>query len=201
MSDTIDTPRLGERFAEALAYAARLHATQTRKAKDTPYIAHLLGVASLAIDGGADEDEAIAAVLHDAVEDQGGEPTRAEIERRFGARAAALVIALSDSVVDTRDGSKKEPWQERKDRYVEHLRSADRSVRLLAACDKLHNLRELVEDHRRLGDEVWDHFSAGPHKQLWFYRTVVGILTDGEKGPVFDRLRVALADFEALVDE
>lgn len=126
MSDTTDTPRLGDRFAESLSYAARLHATQTRKAKDTPYIAHLLGVASLAIDGGADEDEAIAAVLHDAVEDQGGEATRAEIESRFGARVAALVVALSDSLVDTSDGSKKEPWQVRKDRYIEHLRGADR---------------------------------------------------------------------------
>lgn len=200
MSDRTDNPRLGDRFAEALSYAARLHATQTRKAKDTPYIAHLLGVASLAIDGGADEDEAIAAVLHDAVEDQGGEPTRAEIERRFGARVAELVVALSDSLVDTSDGSKKEPWQVRKDRYIEHLRHADRSVRLLAACDKLHNLRELVEDHRRLGDDVWSHFSAGPEKQLWFYRTVVGVLTEGSSGPVFDRLRAALAEFEELVE-
>lgn len=199
MSDTTDDPRLGDRFADALAYAARLHARQTRKAKETPYIAHLLGVASFAIDGGADEDEAIAAVLHDAVEDQGGEATRADIERRFGVRVADLVVALSDSLVDTSDGAKKEPWQVRKDRYIEHLRTADRSVRLLAACDKLHNLRELVEDHRRLGDDVWTHFSAGPEKQLWFYRTVVGILTEGEAGPVFTRLRAALVEFEELV--
>lgn len=192
-----DAPRIGERFAEALSYAARLHVGQTRKAKETPYIAHLLGVASLALDGGADEDEAIAALLHDAVEDQGGEATRAEIERRFGERVASLVMALSDSTVDTRQGAKKDPWQVRKDRYIDHLRSADRSVRLLAACDKLHNLRELVEDHRRLGDAVWDHFSAGPDKQLWFYRAVVEVLTEGESGPVFLRLRAALADLEA----
>ena len=201
MSDAPEMPRLGDRFAEALAYAARLHARQTRKAKDTPYIAHLLGVASLAIDGGADEDEAIAAVLHDAVEDQGGERTRAEIERRFGERVAFLVVSLSDSLTDTSDGSKKEPWQVRKDRYIAHLEGADRSVRLLAACDKLHNLRELVEDHRRLGDDVWTHFSAGPEKQLWFYRKVVGVLTRDGRGPVFDRLRAALADFERLVEE
>ena len=154
MSDGTDAPRLGERFAEALAYAARLHMRQTRKAKDTPYIAHLLGVASLAIDSGADEDEAIAAVLHDAVEDQGGEPTRLEIERRFGERVASLVVALSDSLVDTSDGSKKEPWQVRKDRYIEHLKTADRSVRLLAACDKLHNLRELVEEVDTAGHQL-----------------------------------------------
>ncbi|MDG2305940.1 MAG: HD domain-containing protein [Candidatus Binatia bacterium] len=200
MSDTTDNPRLGEPFAEALAYAARLHIRQTRKAKETPYIAHLLGVASLALDAGADEDEAIAAVLHDAVEDQGGEPTRVEIEKRFGAHVASLVVALSDSLVDTSDGANKEPWQVRKDRYIEHLRTAEPSVRLLAACDKLHNLRELVEDHRRLGDEVWEHFSAGPEKQLWFYRTVVGILADGKEGPLFGRLRAALADFESLVE-
>ena len=193
MSDAV---RLGERFAEALAYAARLHATQTRKAKETPYIAHLLGVTSLAIDAGADEDEAIAAVLHDAVEDQGGEPTRAEIERRFGPRVASLVISLSDTVVDTTRGEKKEPWQVRKDRYIAHLRDGDASVRLLAACDKLHNLSELLEDHRRLGDEVWEHFSAPPDKQLWFYRTVIGVLTEGEDTVLAARLRAALAQLE-----
>lgn len=197
MSDATDDPRLGDRFADALAYAARLHARQTRKAKDTPYVAHLLGVASLAIDSGADEDESIAAVLHDAVEDQGGEPIRVEIERRFGSRVAELVVALSDSLVDTRQGAEKEPWRVRKDRYVEHLRNADPSVRLLAACDKLHNLRELVEDHRRMGDEVWEHFSAGPDQQLWFYRTVVEVLTDGAEGPVFTRLEAALAELES----
>jgi GTP pyrophosphokinase len=194
-----DAPPLGDRFADALAWAARLHARQTRKAKDTPYIAHLLGVTSLAIEGGADEDEAIAAVLHDAVEDQGGEETRAEVERRFGARVAGLVMALSDSVVDTREGGEKEPWRVRKDHYIDHLRSADRSVRLIAACDKLHNLRELVEDHRRLGDEIWSRFSAGPEDQLWFYRSVVDVLTEGEDGPLFERLREALAEFEATL--
>jgi len=194
------TPRLGERFADALAYAARLHATQTRKAKETPYVAHLLGVTSLAIEGGADEDEAIAALLHDAVEDQGGEPTRREIEKRFGTRVAGLVVALSDSLVDTSAGGKKEPWQVRKERYIAHLRTADRSVRLLAACDKLHNLLEIVEDYRRLGDRMWEHFSAGADDQLWFYRTVVGVLTEGEDGPVFGRLRAALAEFEAQLD-
>lgn len=188
--------RLGDRFAEALAYAARLHATQTRKAKETPYVAHLLGVTSLAIDAGADEDEAIAAVLHDAVEDQGGEATRAEIERRFGARVASLVVSLSDSLVDTRTGEKREPWQMRKDRYIAHLREADHSVRLVAACDKLHNLRELLEDHRRLGDEVWSHFSAGPEKQLWFYRSVVGVLTEGQSTFLAERLREALSELE-----
>jgi len=196
MDQRTGTARLGDRFAEALAFAARVHARQTRKGKDTPYVAHLLGVASLAIENDADEDEAIAALLHDAVEDQGGEPMRAEIERRFGPRVAGLVIALSDSLVDTGGGEEKEPWKLRKDRYLDHLRAAGPSVRLLAACDKLHNLRELTRDHRRLGDAVWEHFSAGPDEQRWFYAAVVTVLTDGAAGPVFDDLREALAEFE-----
>ncbi len=201
MTDTVEIPRMGERFAEALAYATRLHARQTRKAKETPYIAHLLGVASFAIEGGADEDEAIAALLHDAVEDQGGEPTRVEIERRFGARVSALVVALSDSQVDTTSGEQKEPWRLRKERYIAHLREADASVRLLAACDKLHNLREVVEDYRLLGDALWERFSAGPRDQLWFYREVVEVLAGNARGVIFDRLRGALLEFERALGE
>ena len=191
----------GVRFGAALDYAARLHHQQTRKGKPTPYIAHLLTVAGFAIESGADEDEAIAALLHDAVEDQGGEETRVEIERRFGSRVSSLVMALSDSVVDTREGEEKEPWRVRKERYVAHLAQADASVQLLAACDKLHNLRDLVEDYRLLGNSVWDRFNAGLQDQLWFYRSVVDCLTHGQEGIVFRRLRAALADFEAAVDE
>ncbi|MBM4266259.1 MAG: bifunctional (p)ppGpp synthetase/guanosine-3',5'-bis(diphosphate) 3'-pyrophosphohydrolase [Deltaproteobacteria bacterium] len=190
-------PRLGDRFYEALGYAARLHASQTRKQKDVPYVGHLLAVTALVIENGADEDEAIAALVHDAIEDQGGEETRVEIERRFGARVAELAVALSDSVVDTRSGAAKEPWRARKERHLAKLASAEPSVRLIAACDKLHNLRELVDDCRRLGPEVWKRFNAGRDEQIWFYRRVIEVL--GSDGSLLAmHLGEALADLEAV---
>ena len=190
-------PRLGDRFYEALDYAARLHASQTRKQKDGPYVAHLLAVTALVIENGADEDEAIAALVHDAIEDQGGEETRVEIERRFGARVATLAVSLSDSVVDTRSGAEKEPWRLRKERHLAKLASSEPSVRLIAACDKLHNLREMVDDCRRLGPEVWKRFNAGRDGQIWFYRRVVEVL--GSDDSLLARhLRAALAELEVV---
>ena len=201
MSEGSPDPRLDERFGEALVYATRLHADQARKGKPTPYIAHLLAVASLALEAGADEDEAIAALLHDAVEDQGGERIRREVEDRFGSRVAGLVVALSDSLSDTSDGSNKEPWKVRKDRYLAHLAVADPSVRMLSACDKLHNLRDLLEDYAVLGDRLWDRFSAGPKEQLWFYREIIRIVAQGQQGAVYRRLKLALGELETIVED
>ncbi len=138
------------RFEDALAYAARLHAGQRRKGTDIPYVSHLLAVASLAIENGADEDEAIAALLHDAVEDQGGRRRLHAIRRRYGARVAELVAGCTDA-----DVTPKPPWRQRKVRYLEHLRTASPSVRLVSACDKLHNARAILADYRRLGDALW----------------------------------------------
>jgi (p)ppGpp synthase/HD superfamily hydrolase len=200
MSETTDQPRLGNRFAAALAFAATLHRSQTRKAKTTPYIAHLLAVSSLALDNGADEDEAIAALLHDAVEDQGGEPTRVRIEGLFGRRVSDLVMALSDSTADTREGGEKLPWRKRKESYLAHLRESDESTRLLSACDKLHNLRELIEDLDREGPGFWDRFNAGPREQLWFFRSFVDAVGTDPSRPVFAQLAHAVARLEAVVD-
>src|SRR5688572_28956686 len=124
---------LTARFREALVYACELHADQKRKGSDTPYVAHLLAVASLALEHGASEDVAIAALLHDAVEDQGGRPTAEEIGRRFGDAVKAIVDACSDT-----DVQPKPPWRARKERYIAHVEHAPRSVLLVSACDKLH---------------------------------------------------------------
>ena len=126
---------LSARFAEAFLFANQLHGGQMRKGTAIPYIAHLLAVTSIVLENGGDEDEAIAALLHDAIEDQGGEPTRQEIRRRFGNTVVAIVDGCSDA-----DEFPKPPWRARKEAYIDHLRVTTASVRLVAGADKLHNL-------------------------------------------------------------
>lgn len=167
---------LTDRFARAAAEAARLHRGQMRKGSGTPYVAHLLAVAALALEHGADEDEAIAALLHDAVEDQGGEATRERIARRFGERAAAIVAGCSDAV-----DLPKPPWLPRKEAFVARLPGESRSVRLVTACDKLHNARSLMRDLLEHGEAVWSRFHGGREGTLWFYRTVAQVY-DGPAG-------------------
>jgi GTP pyrophosphokinase len=182
---------LSARFEEALAFAARLHREQKRKGSDIPYVAHLLAVASFAIEHGADEDEAIAALLHDAVEDQGGSVIRAEIERRFGPGVAGIVDECSDT-----DQEPKPPWRERKDAYLAHLASASRSALLVTACDKLHNVRSILADYDRLGEELWKRFNGGREGTLWYYRSVVDALAGRLDSPVVDELRETVEAIE-----
>ncbi len=161
---------LGERFDRALVLASSLHRTQTRKESGTPYVAHLLAVAALAIEHGADEDQAIAALLHDAVEDQGGLPTRDRIRAEFGPRVAELVMALTDAVVVP-----KPPWRQRKEQYLAHLAQAPDEVLLISACDKLHNARSIVEDHAAVGPRLWERFSGGRDGTIWYYQSLVAV--------------------------
>ncbi|HTJ47202.1 MAG TPA: HD domain-containing protein [Kofleriaceae bacterium] len=156
------------RYSDALVYACDLHRAQTRKGTDVPYVAHLLAVSALALEHGADEDEAIAAVLHDAVEDQGGEPTEAAIRARFGDRVADIVMGCTDAVVVP-----KPPWRERKERYVAHVAHASPSIRLVSACDKLHNARSILGDYRVLGEALWPRFTGGRDGTLWYYRALL----------------------------
>jgi (p)ppGpp synthase/HD superfamily hydrolase len=182
---------LSARFEEALAFAARLHREQVRKGSGVPYVAHLLATTSLALEHGADEDEAIAALLHDAVEDQGGPVIRKEIERRFGRRVAAIVDECSDT-----DQDPKPPWRERKEAYLAHLESASRSALLVTACDKLHNARSVLADYDRLGEDLWERFSGGREGTLWYYRSVVDALGRVFDSPVVDELRETVAQLE-----
>jgi (p)ppGpp synthase/HD superfamily hydrolase len=169
--ETLPEPVLSARFGAALAYAARLHARQSRKGTTRPYIAHLLGVTSTVLTHGGDEDEAIAALLHDAVEDQGGKPRLREIRRKFGARVARIVDACTDSYTEP-----KPPWLERKKEYLRHLRKADKSACLVSAADKLYNAREILADFRVHADAIWMRFSGEKHGTLWYYREVTRIL-------------------------
>src|SRR5262245_29826605 len=148
---------LSPKFDHALSYAAIVHAGQLRKGTQIPYISHLLLVAGTAFEYGADEDEAIAALLHDAVEDGGGKPRAADIRLRFGDRVADIVLGCSDT-----DITPKPPAAERKQRYLQHLRQEqDASVLLVSACDKLANARSILKDYRAVGDEVFRRFNVG----------------------------------------
>jgi (p)ppGpp synthase/HD superfamily hydrolase len=153
---------LTERFDEALVFASRLHASQVRKGTTIPYLSHLLGVASLVLEAGGDEDEAIAGLLHDAVEDQGGQPTLEEIRRRFGDRVAAIVEACTDA-----DTTPKPPWRQRKERYVAHIAGAPADARRVSSADKLCNARAILLDYRILGETLWGRFSGGKDGTLW----------------------------------
>lgn len=158
----------GERFEEALKYSARLHQTQKRKGANIPYITHLLAVAAIVGENGGTEDEVIAALLHDAIEDQGGAATREEIRRRFGENVASIVDHVSDT-----DVMPKPPWRERKEAYVARVRDAPRSARLVSAADKLHNARSILADLRVEGEAAWRRFKVGKKEQLWYYRALV----------------------------
>ena len=183
------------RFEAALIFATRLHATQVRKATHIPYIAHILAVTSIAIEHGANEDEAIAALLHDAVEDQGGQATAEEIRRRFGDTVAEIVLACSDT-----DVTPKPPWRERKAAYIAHARTASASVKLVSAADKLHNMRSILTDYRALGDALWDRFKGGKEGTLWYYRALVGALRDERIAVLVDELERAVSELETSVN-
>ena len=159
---------LSLRFDEAFAYASRLHACQQRKGTDIPYLAHLLAVTAIVLEYGGGEDEAIAALLHDAIEDQGGPATRAEIRHRFGEHVVDIVDGCTDA-----ETVPKPPWRQRKEAYVAHVGDASSSVRLVSAADKLHNARSILADYRQLGEALWDRFRGGRDGTLWYYRALV----------------------------
>jgi (p)ppGpp synthase/HD superfamily hydrolase len=158
---------LSPRFEQALIYACVIHSGQVRKGTQIPYLAHLLSVAGLALEYGADEDEAIAALLHDAVEDAGGKARAADLRQRFGDRVADIVHGCTDA-----DTYPKPPWQARKEGYIAGLERSDPSARFVSCCDKLHNARSIVSDLRQYGDLVWQKFAGGKEGSLWYYVTL-----------------------------
>lgn len=190
------TPKLSERFDEALAYAAQLHRTQERKGSGIPYVGHLLSVASLVIEGGGTEDQAIAGLLHDAVEDQGGAPTLAEIRARFGDGVATIVEECSDT-----DQVPKPPWKARKQAYVDHLGYASKATLLVSLADKLDNARAILRDHRSDGPAVWQRFSEqDPREHLWYYRSLLAVYQKHQDGWLVGELERVIDELEARVD-
>lgn len=169
-----EKPKLSTRFEQALVYATQLHANQLRKGSDIPYVSHLLSVAALVLEDGGDEDEAIAALLHDAVEDSGNAAIREAILVQFGQRVASIVDACTES-----SKIPKPPWRDRKLRYIEQMRHASPSVLRVSIADKLHNARSILADRDREGDTVWDKFKGGKAGTLWFYRSLLEIYRQG----------------------
>ncbi len=184
---------LSTRFEEALLFTTKLHAGQWRKGTTIPYVAHLLAVTAIVLENGGTEDEAIAALLHDAIEDQGGDFTRQEIRRRFG----DIVVTIVDGCTDS-DVYPKPPWRARKEEYIAHLRSASQSVRLVAAADKLHNARAVLADYRMLGESLWQRFHGGKVGTLWYYRSVADALRDAGSTPLIDELERVITEIEQL---
>ncbi|MDZ7844562.1 MAG: HD domain-containing protein [Anaerolineales bacterium] len=167
-------PPLSETFQQALNFAAELHRGQIRKNNQIPYLSHLLGVTSLVLECGGTESEAAAALLHDAVEDQGGRETLLEIQHRFGEEIAAIVEGCTDAYTIP-----KPPWRARKEKYLHSLGSASPSVRLVSLADKVHNARSLHRDLLTCGESIWSEFKGGKEGTLWYYQSLTEILNTG----------------------
>ena len=165
---------LTQRFAQGLDLAVRAHDGQLRKGTAIPYIAHPMAVASIALEYGADEDQAIAALLHDAVEDGGAEYEQ-EIRESFGARVADLVMGCTDGIPDAT--GQKPPWKQRKEKYLAHLEMATSDVLLVSGADKLHNARAILADLHTVGVSVFDRFTASKEETLWYYATLSEIFS------------------------
>jgi (p)ppGpp synthase/HD superfamily hydrolase len=189
--------KLSRKFEEALVYACVVHGGQKRKATGIPYIAHLLGVASIAFEYGADEDEGIGALLHDAAEDAGGAARIDDIRVRFGEKVATIVEGCTDTLE-----TPKPPWRERKEKYLTHLKETDASTRLVSAADKLFNTRSILRELRQRGDAVWTRFSGGKKDRLWYYRALVtAFRKHGDHGDLIDELNRVVTEIEKLVRE
>jgi GTP pyrophosphokinase len=197
---TQGTPRgikLGRRFLHGFEFASKKHGGQTRKASTIPYIAHLMGVASLVLEAGGDEDLAIAALLHDVVEDCGGEPMLREVRRRFGPRVAKIVDGCTDSYA-TSYATPKAPWRERKENYIARLQKENADTRLVSAADKLNNVRSIVSDYRAIGESIWSRFNGGREGTLWYYRTLRDEFLRGQPNRITRELELAVNELESL---
>lgn len=190
---------LTPRFEEALVVANSLHRNQRRKGTDIPYIAHLLGVAAIALEIGADEDQAIAALLHDAVEDQGGQPTLQAIRTRFGDRVAAMVEANTDGEPDTTTGVKL-PWRERKEAYLAGMAHKSADALLVSLADKTHNARAILDDLVVHGDTLWDRFNSGRDGSLWYYDALARAFAERLPGPGAARLAAIVTEMHLIAE-
>lgn len=184
---------LTQRFTEACSYMHQLHGKKNRKGTEIPYISHLLAAAVTLLENGSHEDEVIAALLHDAAEDEGGQPVLDEIERRFGPRVAMIVEHCSDTLE-----SDKPEWRPRKEAYLARLSQVeDQSVLLVSIADKLHNSLSILRDYRKIGVALWPRFNAEPADILWYYNALLSIYQEklNNKWPYL------VAELKATVDE
>jgi (p)ppGpp synthase/HD superfamily hydrolase len=181
---------LTNRYDDAFRYAHELHRAQVRKGTSIPYIAHLMAVSGLVIEHGGNEDQAIAGLLHDAAEDQGGAPTLDEIRRRFGDAVAAIVADCTDAWIEP-----KPEWRARKEAYLAKLAMKPAPSLLVSLADKTHNAEAILFDYRVLRDPLWERFNGGAEGTRWYYQSLVGIFTNVTPGPLADRFSRAVAAF------
>jgi (p)ppGpp synthase/HD superfamily hydrolase len=189
--------KLSEKFEEALIYATHAHGDQMRKKTGIPFVAHILGVTAIALEYGANETEAISALLHDTVEDCGGVERLRDIREKFGDDVARIVDGCTDTYK-----MPKPAWLERKRSYIEHLKDSDSSTRLVSASDKLHNTRALLAELRRRGVEVFERFGGKKDGSVWYYRTLVTAFRQhGDHSDLIDELDRVVSEIEHFVRE
>lgn len=184
--------RLSKQFQTAVQFAIELHSDQYRKGTATPYLAHLLAVTATVLENGGDEEMAIAALLHDAVEDQGGYEILEEIRNRYGERIAKMVDELSDSYTDP-----KPPWRKRKVDYLAHLPEASSDTLLISLSDKLHNARSILQDFDSIGEEIWDRFNGGKEGVVWYYRSLADFFKTHRPSWLADEFDRVVTNMEA----
>jgi (p)ppGpp synthase/HD superfamily hydrolase len=182
---------LGSKFISAVDYARILH-IERRKGTDIPYMAHLLGVASLVMGEAGHvafpvtEDMVIAAILHDAAEDHGGAVRLKDIEHNFGSNVARMVDGLSDSL--SGDSSNKQPWLERKQTYIRRLREEPADIQLISAADKLYNAKAILDDYRKIGPQIWARFKRGRNDQLWYFEELLKVFKEAGSNRIVEEL-------------
>jgi len=189
----ITSPRL----TGAFAYAEQIHRGQTRKKTRAPALSHLMAVASLVLENGGSENEAMAALLHDGPEDCQGPETLQEIEQRFGDRVAQIVLGCTDSME-----TPKPPWHERKSGYIAHLSSVDESTLLVSLADKVHNVRSLVIEYRQIGEQLWGRFTADREQSLWYYESLLEVFQNAKCdrcGLLVKELSRSLAELREMI--
>ena len=192
---------LTDRFDRALLYATHVHGGQVRKGTSTPYVAHLLAVAATVLEYGGDEDLAVAALLHDSVEDQGGAARLDDIRNRFGEPVARIVEACSDSLANTAKGEPKADWLERKKAYIAKLRRVDEDILWVSLADKVHNARTILRDLRKpdIGEKVWARFNVSTKQTLWYYRSLADIFCERLSNQLSNELHEIVEVLEAEV--
>lgn len=195
--------KLTDKFDRALLYATHVHGGQVRKGTSIPYISHLMAVSATVLEYGGDEDLAIAALLHDSVEDQGGMPRLEDIRNRFGDRVAGVVKECSDSLADTAKGEQKGDWKTRKDAYLAHLEMAEPDVLRVSLADKVHNARSILRDLRKddVGDLVWSRFNQPQKMTLWYYRSLANVFQKKLRGQLANELAEIVKVLEQTAPE
>src|SRR6267378_4724111 len=191
---SLKPPKLGIRLQRAFQYAAEKHAGQTRKKTAVPYLSHLMAVASLVLEAGGDEDMAIAALLHDVVEDCGGMARLREVRKQFGPRVGKIVEGCTDSFAEP-----KAEWMDRKKNYLREVKHADAETRLVSAADKLHNVRTILADYRRDGESIWKRFSGKREGTLWYYRALSDEYQRRNPNRITPELEIAVGELERAV--